>query len=678
MSCSVVFKQSYKARAAPSTPGLNVRHLQYIATRPGAVYNPGCGFGLWGRLPGDNSIRTQNDLERAKRIVRAASADHTLYRAIVSVGKNDAENKGLYDRGRWEQLVNNQIQVIAKNMNIKPEDLCWCASMHYANRHPHVHILYWDNSAEPRQEFISKEIFQQKTERIRAAFAGAIHREEIQELQREQEEQTKALRTAVQAMCREANPEKALDLPRLYRSDRLNGLAKHLAELIQQLPTKGSLRYAYLPPEYKEKVNALIDKCLKVPELEKELAAYVSDTAKVAQLYANGADSIEAAVEKAKKELYTQLGNEVMGVLRQLKTEIKATPPEGRTEALEFLEEIVGEAAPVLKAYQELLAEIPLRGISSRTGDYRESVNRVIEVLFSDPRIRLRLQEYAVREAGIDLSAKENAPRKKAGENQPGEKSPRILNGKILSDREWEDYRTQLRGIKKELQDALTRDVLGNLRTGLFQDETVREKLRDDVADIVAKVVPTLDTYQELKALLPPERVPVRSMEHQIKGYYTAMNAVVGTVLMDARARIRVQAYALELAGINLEQLPAAEREPSAQRQEPAHVLYGKELSDREWEDYQAAYREAKQEIRSAVTRLLRDDAGWTEESVQTGSAMLVCGMLRLLSQASHQQKSAAALMARSNRMAMSKDRSREARRDAWATQESASEWGDD
>ena len=147
---------------------------------------------------------------------------------------------------------------------------------------------------------------------------------------------------------------------------------------------------------------------------------------------------------------------------------------------------------------------------------------------------------------------------------------------------------------------------------------------------------------------------------------------------MDAQARLRVQAYALELAGINLEQLPAAEREPSAQRQEPAHVLYGKELSDREWEHYQAAYREAKQEIRSAVTRLLRDDAGWTEESVQTGSAMLVCGMLRLLSQASHQQKSAAALMARSNRRAMSKDRSREARRDAWATQESASEWGDD
>ena len=101
-----------------------MRHLQYIATRPGTIFNKGCGFGLWGQLPGDDAIRIQSDLNLAKHVVREASADHTLYRAILSVGKEDAERFGLYHRERWEQLINDRIDVIAKEMDIKPQNFC--------------------------------------------------------------------------------------------------------------------------------------------------------------------------------------------------------------------------------------------------------------------------------------------------------------------------------------------------------------------------------------------------------------------------------------------------------------------------------------------------------------------------------------------------------------------------
>lgn len=41
----IVFKQRFNPVSGDKTPGLNVRHLQYIATRPGAVYNRGCAAG---------------------------------------------------------------------------------------------------------------------------------------------------------------------------------------------------------------------------------------------------------------------------------------------------------------------------------------------------------------------------------------------------------------------------------------------------------------------------------------------------------------------------------------------------------------------------------------------------------------------------------------------------------
>lgn len=554
---TIIFKQSYKSRTAAGTAGLNVRHLAYIATRPGAVYNKGCGFGLWGQLPGDGSIRIQSDLLRAKNAVREASADHTLYRAIISVGKEDAQQHGLYDRGRWEQLVNDHIGVIAKEMEIKPQDLCWCASMHYSRGHPHVHILYWDSSDQPRPEGIPKNQFAEKAERIRAEFAGDIHREEIRGLQQEQREEIKALRTAIQAMCREANPERGLNLARLYKSGELTGLSKQLDELVRNIPAKGSLRYAYLPKEYKLQVNRLIESCLEVPELRRELERYDRFTGEISTLYANGEKGAAANMEKARDKLTKELGNEIMGVIREIREEIQAVPLKDRSEA-----------------------------------------------------------------------------------------------GALIQ-------------------------------------------------DAVEEILPRLESYHALQELLPAERIPAVRMGYQIPGYFEQMNKVVGDVMLDARVRIRLQSYALETAGVDLSSKPDAPRKlPEKKKDVPKdknlnqpadtkltdegkqpeektqHILRGKILEDSEWDSYQEVYREAKRDLRAAITERVRADAGWTEEALHTGTASLLCGLMRCASQAAGQQQ-AAATQARVTLKNRSKDKSREAKRDYWATQSHAAEWGD-
>ena len=547
MSGSVIFKQSYKSRTAPGTPGLNVRHLQYIATRPGAVYSPGCGFGLWGQLDG-SGIRIQTDLQQAKALVRAASAERTLYRAILSVGKEDAQAHGLYDRARWEALVNDHIGVIAREMDIKPQDLRWCAAMHYAKGHPHVHILYWDGGDQPRPEGIPKNKFPEKAERIRAAFAGDIHREEIRALQQEQREQTNALRAQLQTLCLEANPERGLNLTKLVKDDGLDGLAEQLAALARSIPGKGSLRYAYLPDWYKPQVDAFVDRCLKeVPELRQEAEKYERYTGEISRLYGNGDGGAEAGLEKARQTLRKALGNEVMGVLRNILPEIRALAPEGQTEA----------------------------------------------------------------QALVRAAARE--------------------------------------------------------------------------------IAPELESYQKLKELLPPERIPVGRMPVQIEGYFEQMNKVVGEVLQDARVRIPLEGYALQEARINIDAKPAPKYTPkpkpapegktaageSAPREAPKpdkHIVWGKELTENEWADYREAYREAKRELRDALTEQLRADAGWTAEALRTGTADILCGMMRCASQAACQRQ-ASAVQTRNNLKTRSKDKSREAKKDYWASQ--SPQWSD-
>lgn len=170
----IVFKQRYKSVNLKSTPTLNRKHLVYIATRKGAIHNQGCGFGLWGRLPNGKDSENINSLKLAKQVVTDASKTHTIYRAILSVDDQTAKQYGLYKRQTWQSLVDRNISVLAQQMNMERADFCWMASMHYTKGHPHVHIMYWDNSNKVRQEFIPNERFEIIAEKVRSVSSMAL------------------------------------------------------------------------------------------------------------------------------------------------------------------------------------------------------------------------------------------------------------------------------------------------------------------------------------------------------------------------------------------------------------------------------------------------------------------------------------------------------------------------
>lgn len=440
----IVFKQSYKSRSDPAAPGLNVRHLQYIATRPGVIHNQGCGFGLWGQMPGHGPPGNITDLQAAKKELREVSERRTVYRAVLSVDQKDAAEKGLYDRSKWEGLVERHISVIAKEMDIRPENFRWLASMHYAKGHPHVHLMYWDSGTEPRPEFVSREQFEIMAEHVRADFGKELYREELQENQALQKSELKLMRSLLLATCREANPEAALNLQRLDGSPQAAALGDRLAEIVRQLPARGSLDYGYLPPDCKAAVDALIDDCAaQVPELAREIQRYEKAAATVAALYGNGADTAARNMDKAKGKLRRELGNEVMKAVRELTQELKTDHPESRQALAELIHTRIPMVAQSDPLYQGLLAAMPLERIpwdkmEDQLPGWEEAMKKLVANIAGDYRIRFQVQGYLEEE-------------RKAAGLEPGSDEAKALGKEI--------YREVYRETWREITSSLRADA---------------------------------------------------------------------------------------------------------------------------------------------------------------------------------------------------------------------------
>lgn len=399
----IVFKQRFNPVASAKTPGLNMRHLQYIATRPGTVYNRGCGFGLWGRLPGERQPEDIQNLDAAKELLREVSQRRTVYRAVISVGAKDAEQNGLYDRAAWEQLARQHMAAIAKQMGIADKDFCYFVSMHQARGHPHIHIMYWDNGDQPRPEFMEKGHFERIAEAVRADWNRDICAEEISKSREAQGESSRELRTQLQAMCLEANPAKALDLQRLVLSPGMPGLANDLWKLVEELPLRGSLKYRYLPPEYKGRLNAFLDKVLDMPEVKGVYEQYIAATDALSAGYGNGKETTAENREKAVQKLYAQLGNEVMDAIREISSDLERSPPDTLPELLKLAESITPEMLRAQPAYRAALQAMPTERVPTaqlyEILAFRNELHNLVDsVIQHNPTLRGKLNGF-IRQA---------------------------------------------------------------------------------------------------------------------------------------------------------------------------------------------------------------------------------------------------------------------------------------
>lgn len=431
MSQGVVFKQRYKSRNLASTATLNRKHLIYIATRPGAVHNVGCAFGLWGRLPGTMEVGSIDDLDKAKRTVTQASKEHTVYRAIISVDKDTAKRHDLYSRKTWEPLVNEKISVIAKEMGIKQGDFCYLVSMHYEKGHPHVHVMYWDSSDTIRQEHVPKERFEIMAERVRSAFGRAIYHQDIIERREEEREDAKELRLELQSLLKEANLAEALDLSHVSKPAR-NQMTVMLVELAATAPTKGRLAYGFLPAEYKAKVDAFIDEVLKISDFQKVLKHYKEAVRDISVFNGNGEEKTAYEQEQARAALYRNLGNEVMNCIKECRKELALDAPTDRSEIQVIIQTTSEALLRTNPQYTALLQQMPkLRtptGALLQDKDFTKQLHKLAWEVCSDVRISARLNGY------VDAQAPTNKDERKELLATVEKEARRSVTGLILKE----------------------------------------------------------------------------------------------------------------------------------------------------------------------------------------------------------------------------------------------------
>ena len=129
--------------------------MRYIATRPRVAKNEGMDHGLFGCLKPGTPLMEFQDWKDVARLVYQNSRRHvTMYRSVVSFGEGTAKELLLTDKKAWERYIENHIRTIAEKNGIRREHFQWAAALHREKGHPHLHVVFWDDSDEKVMEAV--------------------------------------------------------------------------------------------------------------------------------------------------------------------------------------------------------------------------------------------------------------------------------------------------------------------------------------------------------------------------------------------------------------------------------------------------------------------------------------------------------------------------------------------
>lgn len=223
----------YLATREGVQPVSNDRYLHYIAMRPRS-------HGLF------SYYGTEITLSKVAKEVEQHSG--VVWRAIISLTREDAARLGYDTADRWQELLNANASEIANIMGIEPADFRWYAAYHDEGNHPHIHMVAY--SQNPGREYLSE----QGVEKIRSLLARQIFKNELQQIY---EKQTMA-RGDVYAKAQVKFHELLTSMRQgIYDSPKMEDLLAQLADALEK--HKGKKVYGYLNASTKKLVDAIVD-----------------------------------------------------------------------------------------------------------------------------------------------------------------------------------------------------------------------------------------------------------------------------------------------------------------------------------------------------------------------------------------------------------------------------------
>ena len=213
-------------------------YADYIATRPRAER-----FGSHGLFTDDG---VAVDLQKVSDELNAHTG--SVWTAIVSLRREDAERLG-YDNGsRWRDMLRSQTQTLSENLRIPMSNLRWFAAFHNESHHPHIHLIAY--SINPNEGYLSEK----GVMALRSSFAKDIFAQDLLCEYKKQTEHRDALKVQSHEVLAELIAKingGTYDNPQV--EDLLQALAKRLAV------TNGKKQYGYLRKDIKEIINSIVD-----------------------------------------------------------------------------------------------------------------------------------------------------------------------------------------------------------------------------------------------------------------------------------------------------------------------------------------------------------------------------------------------------------------------------------
>lgn len=279
--------------------GKKENYIGYIALRPRVEKSGTHGLFSYSDEP----------IKLSKVAKEVGTHDGVVWTTVISLKREEATKLGYDNLPAWKTLLRAKSQDLANAMGVPLTDMKWYAAFHNESGHPHVHLVSYSIGKEPYMT-------RQGLEKLKAAYAHEIFKNDLYEIYEKQTEYRDELRTEskekIAEIIRRINGKK-------YENETLELMLKTLAEKMQK--HKGKKVYGYLPKDVKNIVNGVIDEFMRDNDLQKLYELWYEQRENVLKTYR---DKMPARLPLSANEEFKSVRNAV--IAEALNLSFSSTP----------------------------------------------------------------------------------------------------------------------------------------------------------------------------------------------------------------------------------------------------------------------------------------------------------------------------------------------------------------
>ena len=291
------YKPGHKTDKGQSRGG----YAEYIAKREGVEVLRSGYASYIGERRGSHGMFSDEgeDINLSKISAEIDNHNGNVWGFIISLMREDADRLGYNTAEQWMNLLRSHRNDIAKEMNIAPENLRWCAAYHNKEENPHVHMMIW--SARPKEPYLSEV----GIHNIKQTLATDIFRQDNISIYKKQTEVRDDLKAKFKERIRE------------LVSEIKSGEHKFTPELISKMQLlserlenhKGKKVYGYLDKNTKALVNEIVKMLGNDPQLSEMYDSWYGYKCEIVRNYT---DAMPEKIPIEENEEFKSIRNSVV------------------------------------------------------------------------------------------------------------------------------------------------------------------------------------------------------------------------------------------------------------------------------------------------------------------------------------------------------------------------------